>query len=30
MIIEIQRNNRIIKMWDFVYYAMMNCKGAKI
>ena len=25
--IEYIWNGRTIQMWDFVYYAMMNCKG---
>ena len=26
-IIEINHNGRIVQMWSFVYYAMINCKG---
>lgn len=27
--IEIERNGRIIHMWDFIYQAFINCKGEK-
>lgn len=28
-IIEIEHNGRIVRMWAFVYYAMINTKGEK-
>ncbi len=27
-IIEVEIDGKIFRMWAFVYYAMVNCKGA--